>query len=62
MALQDAGKLVAAQAALELEFAAIRRLVEVLEGLTPAQRGNVLVYLNQRYAVGFPPPGDEHER
>lgn len=58
MAIEDASKRQAAAAGLEIEFAAIRKLVETLEGLTPAQRGNVLVYLNQRYAVGFPPPSE----
>lgn len=56
MPIEDASKRSAAAAELELEFGAIRKLVETLEGLTPAQRSNVLVYLNQRYAVGFPPP------
>lgn len=62
MPIQDASKLQAnwarAQAELEFEFDAIRRLTQVLEALTPAQRSNVLVYLNQRYAVGFPPPAE----
>jgi hypothetical protein len=59
MPIEDASKRQAAAAGLEVEFAAIRKLVETLEGLTPAQRSNVLVYLNQRYAVGFPPPDEE---
>ncbi len=49
MPLQDAAKLQAANATLEIEFSAIRRVCEVLEPLTPAQRSAVITYVGQRF-------------
>ena len=47
--LQDAAKVQASNATLEIEFAAIRKVCEVLETLTPAQRTAVITYCSQRY-------------
>lgn len=49
MPLQDAAKMQAANASLEIEFAAIRKVCETLETLTPAQRTAVITYVSQRY-------------
>lgn len=49
MPLQDATKVQAANATLEVEFQAIRRVCEVLETLTPAQRSAVITYCAQRF-------------
>ena len=49
MALQDARKVQAANATLEVEFAAIRKVCEVLETLTPPQRSAVITYVAQRF-------------
>lgn len=49
MPVQDVAKVQASNATLEVEFAAIRRLCEVLETLTPTQRTAVLTYCSQRY-------------
>lgn len=49
MPVQDAAKVQAANATLEVEFSAIRKLCEVLETLTAAQRSAVITYVGQRY-------------
>lgn len=49
MPVQDAAKVQAANATLEVEFSAIRRVCEVLETLTPAQRSAVITYVGQRF-------------
>jgi hypothetical protein len=49
MALQDAAKIQAANATLEVEFGAIRKVCEVLEALTPPQRSAVITYVSQRF-------------
>lgn len=49
MPVQDAAKVQAANATLEVEFAAIRKVCEVLETLTPAQRSAVITYVSQRF-------------
>jgi hypothetical protein len=49
MVLQNAAKVQAANATLEVEFSAIRRVCEVLETLTPPQRSAVITYVSQRF-------------
>lgn len=49
MPVQDAAKVQAANATLEVEFSAIRRVCEVLETLTPAQRSAVITFVGQRF-------------
>jgi hypothetical protein len=49
MPLQNAAKVQAANATLEVEFSAIRKVCEVLETLTPPQRSAVITYVSQRF-------------
>lgn len=49
MPVQDARKVQASNATLEVEFAAIRKVCEVLETLTPPQRSAVITYCSQRF-------------
>ncbi len=49
MPVQDAAKVQAANATLEVEFQAIRRVCEVLETLTTAQRAAVITFVSQRF-------------
>ena len=49
MVLQNAAKIQAANASLEVEFAAIRKVCEVLEALSPPQRSAVITYCSQRF-------------
>jgi hypothetical protein len=49
MPVQDAAKVQAANATLEVEFSAIRRVCEVLETLTPPQRSAVITYVAARF-------------
>jgi hypothetical protein len=49
MPVQDAAKVQAANATLEVEFQAIRKVCEVLETLTPPQRSAVITYCAQRF-------------
>jgi len=58
MALQDAAKIQAANASLEVEFSAIRRICEVLEVLGPRQRAAVITYVSARFQHW---PGSEVE-
>ena len=66
MPIQDARKVQAANASLEVEFAAIRKVCEVLETLEPAQRSAVITYVSQRFqrwdvAGAELPPGEPGE-
>lgn len=49
MVLQNAAKVQASNATLEIEFSAIRKVCEVLETLTPPQRSAVITYCSQRF-------------
>ena len=49
MPVVDVKKVQDANATLEVEFSAIRRVCEVLETLTPAQRSAVITFVSTRF-------------